>query len=483
MSYKMSPYAILSIVTILVQCASIQGGTLRLSEDFDTGPADWRNAAGTAVLNHVTAGGPDGGAYASGTFDFAGSSGGQTPVIFRAQDEFGSSGGLFEGNWISDGVMSFSVFVRHNVSVALTFFVRFAGPSNYPGATAVNFAPVQPDTWTRISFPIDPNNSQFIGFEGTDFSRVFSNIGHVQIGVNVPPALAGANSVRIFDVDKAMLELPLAQDAFYFVDPNSWDIGDSDSTYQEWDVLVGTANNRPDLGHVSNPASLPDPNLRVYPPGFVSSSANFYSFNGDYSISVDIYNHGGSSGAGAPAGYGTHVIIQTAATVNRDPNDGGPASVLVDSVEITDFNDAPVSGGSPAEALRVNEIWRGVVPSSWGDVTQQELIWEFFLPDYTGDFRVRMDNIVHSMFKQIRIDSRLATKAYAITPAPGPYDLDSDGDVDFADLALFIDHWQQKDCTVENNWCGGADFDRDGSVDMDDLTALMTYFLQNSSLR
>jgi hypothetical protein len=455
---------------------------LRLTEDFDTGPADWRDSAGAAVLNHVAAGGPDGGAYASGTFNFAGSSGGATPVIFRAQDEFGSSGGLFEGNWISDGVISFSVFVRHNASVALTFFVRFAGPANYPGGTAVNFAPVKPDTWTRISFLIDPNNSQFIGFEGTDFSRVFSDIGHVQIGVNVPQVLAGVDSVCIFDVDKAVLELPVAQDALYFVVPNSWDIGDSDSTYQEWDVFVGTANNKPDLGHVSNPASLPDPNLHVYPPGFVSSSANFYSFNGDYNISVDIYNHGGSSGAGAPAAYGTHVIVQTAATVNDDPNAGGPASVLVDSVEITDFNDAPIGGGSSGEALRVNEIWRGVVPSSWGDVSQQELIWEFFLPDYTGDFRVRMDNIVHSMFKQIRIDNRLATSAYAITPAPGPHDLDDDGDVDYADLALFIDHWQQKDCTAENNWCVGTDFDRDGSVNMEDLAGFMTYFLQSPPL-
>ncbi len=482
MRHKISPSVILLVVAVLVHCLSAQGGTLRLTEDFDTGPADWRDGTGTGVLNHVAAGGPDGGAYASGTFNFAGSSGGATPVIFRAQDEFGSSGGLFEGNWVSDGVMSFSVFVRHNASAALTFFVRFAGPFNYPGATAVDFASVQPDTWTRISFLIDPNNSQFIGFEGTDFNRVFSDIGHVQIGVNVPQALAGIESVFTFDVDKATLELPLAQDAVYFVDPNSWDIGDPGSTYQEWDVLVGMMDNKPDLGQVSNPASLPLPSLRVYPPGFVSSTANFYSFSGNYGVSVDIYNHGGSSGAGAPAGYGTHVIVQTAATVNRDPNDGGPASVLIDSVQITDFNDAPIVGGGSAEALRVNEIWRGLVPSSRGNVSQQELIWEFFLPDYTGDFRVRMDNIVHSMFKQIRIDSRLAATAYAITPAPGPYDLDGDGDADYADLALFIDHWQQKDCTAENNWCDGADFGRNGSVDMEDLAAFTTHFLESPPL-
>ena len=280
-----------------------------------------------------------------------------------------------------------------------------------------------------------------------------------------------------------LLEVASAQDAVYFVDPNFWNVGDPNSTYQEWDVFTSTTGNNPDVGHITNPYGLTDPNLSVYPPGFVSGSANFYSFNGDYGISVDGYNHGGSSGAGAPAGYGTHVIVQTAATINGDPNVGGPASVFSDSVQIVDFSDASIGGGSNTDALRVQEIWRGIVPSSWGDVTQQEMIWEFFLPNYTGDFRVRLDNIVHCMFLQARIDSMIASEAYDITPAPGPYDVDGDGDVDFADFAFFAGHWREAGCGAASNWCAGADFDHDKSVGTEDLTDLAIRWLEGSTLK
>ena len=193
------------VVTILTMCQSTLATTVPFTEDFDTSASDWRDAAGAAALNHFTSGGPDGGAYAFGTFNFVGSNEGDTAVILRGQDEFGSSDGAFEGDWINDGVANFSAFLRHDAPVPLTFSMRFSGPGNWPGATAVNFAPVLSNTWTQISVDITATNSQFVSFEGTDFSTVFSNIGHMQIGVDVPLALAGVDSDYTFDVDKAMV--------------------------------------------------------------------------------------------------------------------------------------------------------------------------------------------------------------------------------------------------------------------------------------
>jgi len=52
-------------------------------------------------------------------------------------------------------------------------------------------------------------------------------------------------------------------------------------------------------------------------------------------------------------------------------------------------------------------------------------------------------------------------------------DMDGNGDVDIADLALFADYWSQTDC----GRCGGADFTGDGNVDIDDLICFIEVWL------
>jgi hypothetical protein len=59
-------------------------------------------------------------------------------------------------------------------------------------------------------------------------------------------------------------------------------------------------------------------------------------------------------------------------------------------------------------------------------------------------------------------------------------DLDGDCDVDFADLSLFVDHWQEYGC-AEPDWCGGADLTKDhadGTVDMLDVLEFAQHWLQ-----
>jgi hypothetical protein len=178
------------------------GVTNPFTEDFGSGPSGWTTFNNASTLTAIAAGGPDGGAYASGAFNFVGQAANATPVVVRGEGGF--SGGAFVGNWISAGVVSMSVWVRHDAPVPLTYFSRMA-QTPFPGAIAVSFAPVAPNTWTQLHFGINAANPQFINFETSDFATVFSNIGRVQFGVMVPQSLAGVDQAFTFDYDKVSI--------------------------------------------------------------------------------------------------------------------------------------------------------------------------------------------------------------------------------------------------------------------------------------
>ena len=175
------------------------------TEGFDNNNANWGDA-GSDPIGWKSSGGADGGGYITTNASFSDPGQG---VLFRAHDEFflpdktGSSGGAFEGNWIAGNVAMFSVSVRHNAPVPLTFYSRFASSVNFPGGTAVSFAPVFADTWTELQIPIDPTNRSFVTYEGSTFEGVFSNIGHVQIGASGPDGFENNPAVFTFDLDSA----------------------------------------------------------------------------------------------------------------------------------------------------------------------------------------------------------------------------------------------------------------------------------------
>ena len=194
-----------ALIPVMVQAAVVNPFT----ETYAADTAGWRDGLLTSALSYAPAGSHDGSSYASGMFNFVNNVAGDNPALIQGRDEFGFSGGAFVGDWVAAGVTEFSAWVRHDAPEPLTYFVRFSGPANFPGAAAISFVPVMPNTWTQLTIAIDPSNPQFVTFEGTDFSTVFTanamngftGIGHVQIGASVSATLAGVDQAYTFDVD------------------------------------------------------------------------------------------------------------------------------------------------------------------------------------------------------------------------------------------------------------------------------------------
>ncbi|MEM9446486.1 MAG: PEP-CTERM sorting domain-containing protein [Verrucomicrobiota bacterium] len=174
-------------------------------EDFDSDTANWIDVSEGPVDYNAT-GGPDGGAHVSVDFNYVDFvAGSQSPVLFRANDFNDASGDAFVGNWIAEEIISFSFDFQHNAPDPINVFARFASSFNFPGAIAVDFTPVLPNTWTTVTFDISPFNPEFVSFEGTNFDAVFNSVGNIQIGVSGDP-LAGVDQDFTFRVDKVQVE-------------------------------------------------------------------------------------------------------------------------------------------------------------------------------------------------------------------------------------------------------------------------------------
>ena len=196
-------------MTVFVLSSVAHAASPPFTEHFAGDTADWMDA-GSFALNYVGAGGPDGSSYVSTDFAFSsgGGAGDSDAVLFRAQDEFGSSGGAFIGNWISDGVREVKAFVRHNAPLPLNYFMRASGPFNFPGSSAVVFAPIFPNVWTELTFDVRSTSPQLVTFEGTDYPTVFGNIGHVQLGVTIPGGFENNPTPFTFDLDQVSILTP-----------------------------------------------------------------------------------------------------------------------------------------------------------------------------------------------------------------------------------------------------------------------------------
>ena len=273
----------------------------------------------------------------------------------------------------------------------------------------------------------------------------------------------------------------LSHDAKYFVNPEYWTMNDPNAlddyiTYQQWDVFSNVPNHPTEThAYIVKPLGLALPTLLPEYPGFFSSSG-FYALGGDYAINADIYNH-----TTAPTNLGTHVIVQIACTKSRDgtiedPNT--PLGIFVNSIKCMTHDNQPINGGANIDALRVDDIASYINYEIYGGllIIVQEVIAEFYLPNYRGDIRIHSDIKNHGAVLQVRVDTCLTPNAMPITPIPGPYDINDDNMVDLSDLALFINNFGHDAC-VGFEGCGGSDFNIDSNVDLIDFLLLSTKWL------
>ncbi len=191
------------LIWLFTSCLATQllAAELPFVESFSDGFANWADSSQSFGLDYISTGGPDGNGYVSDTVSFANSADDDSFPIFRAHDLFDASGDAFVGNWIDEGVGQFSAMVRHTMPIPINFFTRFSSSNNFPGAVAVAFVPVVPNVWTELSFSIAESDPQFVTFEGSSFADVFSNIGNLQVGANVPVGFGGNTTDYTFDLD------------------------------------------------------------------------------------------------------------------------------------------------------------------------------------------------------------------------------------------------------------------------------------------
>lgn len=183
-----------SIVLLGVAGLASAGIVSPFTETFDNGNSDWRDGS------QVAAGWNDGFISYNADVNSAGAFG---LLLFRAQDEYGSSGGAFIGDYITSGIDSISFDIRHDAGIDLSFAVRFATVNNSPAFVIFSDQAVSSGEWTTVTVAISPDAPGYTPAGGT-FEGVAPQIGHVQILVSRPTDLTGALPTN-FDLDNVSI--------------------------------------------------------------------------------------------------------------------------------------------------------------------------------------------------------------------------------------------------------------------------------------
>lgn len=207
----------------------------------------------------------------------------------------------------------------------------------------------------------------------------------------------------------------------HFLEPCGWTVGDANSTFQEWDANLDFDNPENDFAFFTsgtptsdtnaNPTLSSDATMGVMNPGFPASSGGYYAFGGPYVVEADIFNHGGPSGTGSYADhFGTRVFVQTASTLSVGGVSVFPDEIVeeeIRGIEIVQLDGSLIAGGENQSKLQSVQLFLGPVATPIGIQDQEELLFEFWLPGYTDDFRVKFDVQQHSSFQHLRVDSHI----------------------------------------------------------------------------
>ena len=239
----------LAVIATLCLSGISSFAQIEFTETFTSNVANWRANSGGSNMTWVASGGPGGtnDAYASNPhISFAGNTDGQYPVIVRGHVGYGSSGGVFAGNWLTSGVYALTVDLRHNLGVPATVVIRTAGN---PGLGTAIFPDTQlaSDTWGRYVLPISADIAGYAvrSYEAGSFSANFAFVDKLQFGLVVPPGFGGSTNLYTLDVDNVGIRLS---------GTNGWGgetFSAASPTYDRWMYqfnMSSPAGNRPDAG-------------------------------------------------------------------------------------------------------------------------------------------------------------------------------------------------------------------------------------------
>jgi len=206
MKIFVNPLRVAAAIMVAASTATA-GVTAPFTEEFNADASDWRDTAGDPLSWQAT-GGVNNSGYVTTTANFQNNNSADFVTLFRGQDEFGSSGNAFVGDWITAGVQEFAFWVRHDADAPMTVFARFATAANFPAAAIVELDPIQPNVWTEVAFEISQDNPNII-YEGgpSNFFSVFGGIGHVQVGAGAG-SFAGVDQNIAFDLDRVGIDVP-----------------------------------------------------------------------------------------------------------------------------------------------------------------------------------------------------------------------------------------------------------------------------------
>jgi hypothetical protein len=204
---------LLAGLTCLKPC---RADVVYFTEGFNTGSSNWVDTNSAATTWNMT-GGVGGGGYISVpyTVPAPASFPANGVVLFRGNDSLNASNDGFVGNWLSLGVTSFSMAIRHTSTAPLNLNFRFASPSNNPGASTSNFTVPVSTEWQTITIPIyhsvgAGNVFQSYGSQPatqTGFNTIFSNIGNIQMTLGNMTGLSEGSAFTV-QIDNPTLSVP-----------------------------------------------------------------------------------------------------------------------------------------------------------------------------------------------------------------------------------------------------------------------------------
>jgi len=200
-------FALIALLSCSFGVSSAMAVTLPVIENFNSTNQNWKNSniALTQDTTWISGGGPNGAsdAFIESTFTTPVSGAASaSQVLFRARNTVNSSGNVFFGNWIADGVQSVDFWIRQDSGSAINLGLRIPTSTGFPAMLGRFPTPIQPNVWTHVSMAINATNPELLDETGpthANFNSVFSNVTYLQIFANLS-GLPNSTTVH-FDVD------------------------------------------------------------------------------------------------------------------------------------------------------------------------------------------------------------------------------------------------------------------------------------------